>query len=447
MNAPEDNEIDAQGTLRSVKVAALLALVHVVLAMLYAHVTPFETPGVLMHQRDANGPIRVIDVGAPDELQHMVYVRRLAKGEGLPVLDPKDPDLGRNYQSHQPPLYYALAAGWTKVFGDSALGVRSLNAFIGGLTVLGAFCLALWSTGSGAAAFGAGAFVALLPMNVALSGAASNDPLLFCLCTWALAMAIYFARDGLCVKRSIVLGAVIGLACLTKTTAIAVFPAVLVALWMGAERPRPSRLAIVMGVGVLVAAGWWVRNTQLYGDPLAMGVFGAAFSGSPKAAMFIDTFGAPTYWMEWVGWWTLRSFVGVFGYMDVFLPTPVYGVGFGAIVLVGLLGLLTALRREQAAFRPATLANALFLALILGLFVMFNRTYFQGQARYLFPAIGPIAVAIGLGLASLVERRSWVGPMAAAIALLVLNIYVLSVLPGEFAARTVQTNAASKASN
>jgi hypothetical protein len=133
--------------------------------------------------------------------------------------------------------------------------------------------------------------------------------------------------------------------------------------------------------------------------------------------------------------------------MDVFLPTPVYGVGFGAIVLVGLLGLLTALRRKQAAFRPATLANALFLALILGLFVMFNRTYFQGQARYLFPAIGPIAVAIGLGLASLVERRSWVGPMAAAIALLVLNIYVLSVLPGEFAARTVQTNAASKASN
>ena len=65
----------------SLRWAAIFAVVHVVLALLYASATPYMKTGVLMNQRDQNRqPLPVIDVGAPDELQHIVYVQRIANG-------------------------------------------------------------------------------------------------------------------------------------------------------------------------------------------------------------------------------------------------------------------------------------------------------------------------------------------------------------------------------
>ncbi len=431
----------------SLRWAAVLAVIHVVLALLYAQSTPFMTPGVLMNQRNDEGPVKIIDVGAPDELQHVVYVRRIAAGEGFPTLDPKDPDLGRNYQSHQPPAYYILAAGWSKVFGDSAIGMRSMNAVLGGLTVVGVFLLGWATTRKGAVAVGAAAFAALLPMQVALSGAVSNDPLLFCLCTWSLALAAHYLRDGLCIKRAVLLGTVIGLACLTKTTAIALFPALLVGLLATRERPAVPRVAVCVGVALALGALWWVRNQQLYGDPLAMGVFAAAFQGSPKAEIFIAGFGAPTYWLDWVGWWTMRSFVGVFGYMDIFLPDNLYRIVFSFLAILGLLGVLTLKKEDDKEARAPHLMSLAFFVVIGLLFIMFNKTYFQGQARYLLPAIGPLGVAVGLGVAGLGNARPLATVAGFAVLMLGLNGYIISKLPTEFALRTNQTNSASEASN
>ncbi len=425
----------------------ILALIHVVLALLYARSTPFLTAGILKNQRTAEGPVKVIDVGAPDELQHVVYVRRIAAGEGFPVLDPKDPELGRNYQAHQPPLYYVLAAGWSKLFGESALGMRSLNAVLGGITVLGAFFLAWWTTRKEAVALGAAVFAALLPMQIALSGAVSNDPLLFCLCTWSLALAARYLQEGLCVKRAIMLGAIVGLACLTKTTAIALFPALLVGLLATKDRPSLARVGLSLGVACGLGALWWIRNQQLYGDPFAMGVFATAFQGSPKAQMFMDAYGAPIYWLDWVGWWTMRSFIGVFGYMDIFLGEMLYRIAFAVLALLGVLGVFALKKEGDKEARAPHLMNATFFVVVFVLFIMFNKTYFQGQARYLLPAIGPLAVAIGMGVAGLGNARPFVGVIGFAAAMLSLNGYILSKLPSEFAMRTNQTNDASEASN
>lgn len=425
--------------------AALFAAVHLGLALLYANVTPFETAGVLRFQRATPS----IDIGAPDELQHVVYVRRLARGDGFPVLDPKDPDLGRNYQSHQPPAYYLLAAGWSKLFGDSAMGLRSLNALVGACTVLGVYFLAWWGFRRREIAAGAAGFAALLPMNIALSGAVSNDPLLFCLCTWSLALVALGMRDGICVKRGLLIGLLVGLAFLTKTTALALVPAILIGLALAAPKPKVGALLPGMALALVLGGLWWGRNQSLYGDPFAMKVFNVAFTGSPKAGDFIGALGSQTYWFEMVGWWTARSFLGVFGYMDIFLPVNLYFIAIPLLVLFALIGSLAALRRapEEDDGRAVNLMNLAFFLVVLALFVQFNKTYFQGQARYLFPAIGPISIAIVWGAASLWKSRPAV-PIGALLAcLLALNAFVLSWLPSEFRQRVVQTEPARHASN
>jgi len=423
----------------------VLIVLHVALALGFASQTPYRTSGILRFQ----GGSPAQDIGAPDERQHVNYAARLANGKGLPVLGDPNENAYENYQAHQPPLFYVVGAAWLKIVGSdpearaSGLPIRSINAFIGAAAVLGVYFCALWSTRREYVALGALAFAALLPMNVALSGAFSNDPLLFAFFSWSAALMVRAVNDGWNWKVAIGIGVLMGLGSLTKTTAIALIPTLLVAVW--ASKPKTDRSALLrfavaaFGLAILIPAPWWARNMSLYGDPLALKAFEAAFEGSPKAADFIAPLGASTYWTQWVGWWTARSSIGVFGYMDVFLPNAVYGIGLVTamfLALVGMLGWGRKLGYETDSVNPRVFAvTATLFVVVTVLFVRFNTQYFQGQARYLFPAIAFFALAVGSGLSRLSKRPSWIPAAVLGVALLALDGYVLSVLPQEFARR------------
>jgi 4-amino-4-deoxy-L-arabinose transferase-like glycosyltransferase len=245
-------------------------------------------------------------------------------------------------------------------------------------------------------------------------------------------------RHGWTLKIALLIGLLAGLALLTKSSGLALLPALGVA-WLvsgrRSEKPLATGLA-TLAVPLLVAAPWLMRNTSLYGDPLGLRIFKEAFVGSAQASMFTGTVGPIAYWSDWVLWWTSRSFIGAFGYMDIFLANPLYLAAL-AIVGVLVLGQLVGRSRESKPLVPgASLFLTAFFFVIVALFVQFNLTYFQGQARYLFPAIAPIAVALGAGAVNLSQRRpalGWALPLAA---LVCLNVYVLTtVLPEAFAIR------------
>jgi hypothetical protein len=177
---------------------------------------------------------------------------------------------------------------------------------------------------------------------------------------------------------------------------------------------------------LVVVAAWWARNTQIYGDPFGLRVFDAAFTGNPKASLFIEGFGASGYWLGMVMWWTFRSFIGAFGYMDIFLFERMGGDQSGALylalglplfglMLLGLLRLPTyakeADENAQPDPRPWALVGGVFVLVTLVLFLRFNAQYFQGQARYLFPALGVLAGWLSLGVvrsAGLQARHAWI---------------------------------------
>lgn len=450
---------------RNQTLAILFAIiaVHIALAAAFASMTPYRKDGLIFSNRGAHAN----DIGAPDERQHVNYIARLVHGNGFAVLDPKDPNLYEHYQAHQPPAFYVLAAGWATVTGidipppppgnegremsvDDGVKLRALNVVIGSFTIAGVYMLAFWGYRRVEGSLTAAAFAALLPMNVALSGAVSNDPLLICLCTWALAMLFHAMHDGWTVKRAVILGLLAGLAILTKSTGVALLPAILLGAVIsrkptGDEAVTPTKpihwVAALVPLLLLVVP-WWLRNMSLYGDPLAMKAFKQSFTGSAQASMFIEGMGPLNYWKNMVFAWTAESFVGVFGYMDIWLTNTgmrggsrgIYWMCWG-LLLVAALGWISGLRHETTEGKRLHLVNGTFFLVVVVMFLGFNATYFQAQARYLLPALGPISCGVGFGLISMFRNR--VGT-AFALTVLIFGLadgFALTHLPNEFAQR------------
>ena len=115
--------------------------------------------------------------------------------------------------------------------------------------------------------------------------------------------------------------------------------------------------------------------------------------------------------------WTFKSFVGVFGWMGVWLDSRVYyllglwlATPVAAWLITRIAGILS--RAERSRRTPRTergIASDAFLGasalLTLLTYVYYNITFLQHQGRYLFTALIPIAVFVALGWRSALEPR------------------------------------------
>ena len=402
-----------------------LMLLHLALALVFAWEAPWRTPGV------SNGhPLP--DISAPDEIAHANYVGEILRTGHLPILDPKTAGAELTYENHQPPLFYLLDAGMARLAGvtsvaspSAALPLRSLNALTGASTVAGTFCLALWTCGRKRIALVAAAVVALLPMNLAISGALSNDPLLIALCTWTLALAVRHSDNA---WHAVLVGALAGFAVLTKFTALLLVPVLPFLL-----KDRRG-IAITAVVGSILVLPWLLRNQQVYGHPLAAPAFNAAFHRDVDLAALRTPYGF-AHWAYVLLAGTALSFVGEFGYMDIHLPNVI------CLLLVALLLVLMAAGIRFACLERRTrLGFWIFLALLVASYVSYNLWQVQPQARYLFPALGPLALAVALGLSRLGERA----PLASGIVLAGLALasgIAIVTLPHEYAVRAARVHA------
>jgi 4-amino-4-deoxy-L-arabinose transferase-like glycosyltransferase len=423
---------------------ALISVLFLGLTLAYNLRTPYRTAGVyvpagLKLGRDltrAQGEEKA-DIGAPDERAHVNYIRHLALGHGFPVFEAGDEE---GYENHQPPLYYLLcvpidllACGSDRAEG---LLLRVFTSLIGVVSLWGVFAVARRVTGRDDAALWTTGVAALIPSYLALSSSVSNDPLLILWCTLGLLVCVQGAQDGWTWRKVWLCGAICGVSLLTKISALALVGFCVIACLVAGKRLRPGRVlahAVVVAVLALaIASPWLVRNTILYGDPLAVTAFARGFAESPSAVDFVAAYGVSGYLVRWVGWWTLRSFFGVFGYMQLFLPGAVYVAG-GLLVAASLVGgIIWQKTEKEPARRQASALCWLLFALVFLSFLRFNATYFQAQARYLLPALGPIALGLACGWPRLFPER--LRPRAAwalLAALLALNAYALWLLgPG-----------------
>jgi 4-amino-4-deoxy-L-arabinose transferase-like glycosyltransferase len=259
----------------------------------------------------------------------------------------------------------------------------------------------------------------LVPTHVAIHSTVNNDVLLEVLFSAFLLLALRLLRSGVSLGLAGWIGLTLGLALLTKATALILLPVTLFTLclaWRGGEKGTTlAKAALLSGAIALAVSGWWfVRNVNLYGEALPLKAFARSFAGTAMAKDFVPGMGWGGYlWLLWS--MTFKSFWAVFGTLKsaetgrpVFLPEGAYL--FPALWTVCVFAGLTKLHfQRKALLSRVQIVSLWVLFLTFGLvfvaFGAFTLKYFQAQGRYFFPAMAPIAICGALGWLALFPAR------------------------------------------
>lgn len=413
---------------------------------------------------------------APDEIQHYFHVKHIADGKGLPVVRQGSQEIYKR-EGGQPPLYYllgALVTSWIDTsdaqtalnpnpyvtlgmapqegnknvilhteresfpYRGTSLAVhllRYLSLSFGATTVLATYSLSLQVLpGQKATALGAAAITAFNPKFIFTNAAVNNGGLLVALCSLALLAAVGLLKGGPSLRGYIGLGMIVGLAVLTKLTSLGLLVVVLYVLAVLGVRHSPKEAlkaaTVVLGLVVLVAGWWFVRNLVLYHEPTGMNLFLTSIGQPPNAIPLSRVFRdsqriSMTYW-------------AVFGWLNVLASTWVYRL-FDLLVVLGIVGLPLALVRGLR--KPRTVPATSLLPMVLWVvvvafgylaYVRYNLVQSAGTGRLLFPAISCVSILLCWGLTQLPPRRwriTLVAVMASALALIALACPFLYIVP------------------
>lgn len=382
---------------------------------------------------------------APDEPNHFSVAKFTAEngrvpefgvddGMGIEVVDPQGSRIGNYSYAGAPQLPYVVAAVFIALPTDSEWmdyrQGRAAGAAWLFLTVLLAFGLAREVSRSTRISIAVAAMVAMWPQLTFVSAYVNTDGFTVMAGTglmWSWWRAVRRDWD---VNSTATLGAFSGLVLQGKFTGyvLLVLTLVIVATTLrGSVRHVGSRLAVAAGSSLFVASWWLVSAFGTYGfsDPYATGRAAqlaeslnlGSGAGSDRGLglwqMLVDA-----KWIEI----TLRSFVGVFGWMSLPLSGWLYLL-VAALVLMGVIGssfhvaarIRLALRRPGAPARIA-LVSCTFAPLMLMPVLSVRNSFlndFQAQGRYLFAALVPLLIGVALGLRELGTTRRRQGVLLA----------------------------------
>ncbi|MCB0190553.1 MAG: DUF2142 domain-containing protein [Anaerolineae bacterium] len=408
---------------------------------------------------------------APDEPAHYNYIRYLATEKRFPELVagcyneaylaelksrkfPADLSIGDIcYEFHQPPLYYLLA---TPIYwaGDGSLVIlRLLSVVFGAGIMVFAFLIAQTIfPNTLSIALGTMAFVAFVPMHIAILASVNNDSLaeLILAALLFLFVRTLFVKGQLSIKYSVLMGVLLGLGLLTKTTVYIAVPLVIIMMGLrgliemkmlgsvGFLRLVTDRLlhhvGIIYIVALLIALPWFGRNAFLYGDADILGLkrHDAIVVGQLRTAEMITEVGYGVYLNNFINT-TFRSFWGQFGWMAVPMDNRVYlfltvltciALGGGIAYAWKVFSSQTPLEQRSAVMLMASVIVLMFMA-----YSWYNLTFVQFQGRYLFPSLIPLGFFFALGLHE-VFRQQWGWGLAAALAIVLLWIIISTGFQG-----------------
>jgi len=378
---------------------------------------------------------------APDEPHHWRYAHYLHENRVLPLYTPE------LVEANSPPLYYLLAAPFAfdtvepkailneqyqspappRWFDDSSRDIgkhwpirsaRLISVVISTITVLFCFLLGKEATGSETTGLLTGGIVAFLPQFSFRGMNVSNDSLVTMLCAIVTYLTIRLVKRGFTWRLGIIAAVISALAFLSKTNAIFLpIPLSLAIITtQGTWKTRLWRLS-VLGLALLIVSPWLVRNFILYGDPLASHIMLIVVTNiidiKPiTSPYFLTTF--PKY--------LYMSFVGMFGWMNLPMSGWLYSF-FGLLFGAAILGHIYRTLHHQVD-RLVTFILLTFPILSLGITVYINLNFSQPQGRYLFPALGAIALLVGLGLEGLPFWSKRLTYLLLGV-LMILNLFVV----------------------
>jgi len=396
---------------------------------------------------------------APDEDAHVRYVLFLTQEGRLP--DPRVEGERAGNQSFHPPLYYGVLAGALRASGISYPAavaaqriepwtwdtlprnyfhpspapagylhfLRTLSTVFGIVTVLCTYLAATMIGTTAAVRASATATTAALPQFTYLSAAVNPTSLATALSAIGLVLLLRLMRGPERPRTTAaVFGAIAGLAVLSEYHAVYLLALALLGYLFVAKRDLREfiRDAVPAGAAFVAVAGWFFAlNAIRYGDAsgLSMQRLLAPELLTPRSIL-------SPYFIWFFPSILFESFLGVFGWLNAYLPESLY-VGYGLLWVVALWGIGQAVlvRRSWSAERRIFVLAPL---LILVLVVYANLTFSQPQGRYFFPALVAISLLLTLGLSELRGRVGRVLLLVAPAYVIAANLYSLVLVASSF---------------
>jgi 4-amino-4-deoxy-L-arabinose transferase-like glycosyltransferase len=413
---------------------------------------------------------------ANDELDHATYIEYIVRHGALPRISALN-----GHESHQPPLYYLLAAAWQKVLGipaftpsavpnpdvaaDSNAGrrflellhnytpaqhqdavylheLRLLSVLVGLATVLLSYGCARLVFARAEAALSVGLLVALLPKQLVVDSVVTNDTLVITLC--ALALFIFLLsekarRESQEPRRRwlmLGLGITLGLAAITKLNSLPLAGLLLCLTAVPAlRRWRLLADSVLAVAGALAASLWWfVLNKALYGQFLASRatlaylkawlpplVVPVSWTNTGRFLHFVPSQLFRSVWYD--GGWNQFDLPR---WMNVLLWI------LAALSMISAAVMLRA-KRWRGALRPSVSGLALWGiagALLAGIaaILIIAQTTTQAEGRVGFVGLVGFAILLVLGTApgTTQNRLARAAVFAWPAALVAVNIYVFS---------------------
>ena len=178
--------------------------------------------------------------------------------------------------ARHPPLYPVLLAGLAKLGGTGQEVQRLTGCVFGTVTVATLGVLGRRLMGARAGLIAAG-IAALYPVLITADGALMSESLYGMLVALSL-LAAYRLFEAVTVGRAIVLGALLGLAALTRGEALLLVPLLLTPLLL---RPKgPQNVAIACLAVIVVLMPWTVRNWIVFDQPVLVATAGESVAGA-----------------------------------------------------------------------------------------------------------------------------------------------------------------------
>jgi 4-amino-4-deoxy-L-arabinose transferase-like glycosyltransferase len=203
---------------------------------------------------------------------------------------------GHAYVTAEHPPLFPLVLSVSSLFGgESLLAHRIVGCVLGSLAVV--LVAALGSRAGGRrAGFIAGAIAAVYPPLVTADGLVMSEPLFVLMTAAALLAAARAVRTGR-IRDCAVLGALVGLATLTRGEGLLLIPLLAwPAAWLAAPQRRGMRVLASTAAALALLAPWVVRNAVVFGHPSLAADANTLIAGANCR---------DTYYGHDIGWWSL----------------------------------------------------------------------------------------------------------------------------------------------
>ncbi len=347
---------------------------------------------------------------APDEQSHFNYIKHLAEKKSFPVQTSQLGDESNDWENHQPPLYYLVAATVFSVtqalFHNQTSTVFAIRLFSVSLWLLNVWLVIVslrrMNIKDCFVQVFVVAMVSLLPTYTFISSMINNDNLLATIGAGLVCLLTQRARS---IKSALFLGLLVGLGLLIKQSAVIFAPLIVSLVALEAFKARISwgsaaqQFFVTLGLAGLIYLPWAIRNWLVYNTfmPEHLVVtqipWPSAMQGIASATHnLLKTF------------WSVSGLTNDVGY-----PFPV--VGMLLLVLPVIMFALDSKPVEKTdALNIAdnkSLLIAMFIAVLItvGLVLRFGYQFGMGQGRHLFLLLCPIALFLAVWLRRLPVKK------------------------------------------